>query len=198
MTKNLRGLYKETTFHKDIKFLNRGWRIWNSLTTSADHFGMHALVIFRPQYEWFLLHLYVGLILSSNGQLAELIAYIIPLEYICIVNISYWLSPCPEWSLLMHIKSEINHYALPNVESQLANCVSRRVSDFKTYLQWFHFFIPSLCFVKGDLNLGWHRIKSAVIVSITFLIMVCSTTDRVRMNDKQTIVHVNQTSVRIP
>ena len=31
---------------------------------------IHASVIFRPQYVWFLVHLYVGLIPNSSGQLA--------------------------------------------------------------------------------------------------------------------------------
>ena len=43
----------------------------------------------RPQYVWFVVHLHVGLISNSSGQLAELIVYIIPREYICIVTRSY-------------------------------------------------------------------------------------------------------------
>ena len=37
-------------------------------------------LFFRPQYVWYLSHLYVALIPNSSGQLAELIVYIIPLE----------------------------------------------------------------------------------------------------------------------
>ena len=66
--------------NNNIKFLNIEWRTWYSLTNFEDHFGLHASVIFIPQYVWFLVHLYVGLIPKSSGQLAELIVYIIPLE----------------------------------------------------------------------------------------------------------------------
>ena len=41
-------------------------------------------VIFKPQYVWFLTHLCIPMFPDSSGQLAELIVYIIPLEYICI------------------------------------------------------------------------------------------------------------------
>ena len=37
-------------------------------------------LFFGPQYMWFLVHVYVGLIPNSSEQLAELIVYIIPLE----------------------------------------------------------------------------------------------------------------------
>ena len=47
---------------------------------SEDHFRLHVSVSFRPQYVWFLVHLYVGLIPNSSGQLADLIVYMIPLE----------------------------------------------------------------------------------------------------------------------
>ena len=43
-------------------------------------FGLHALIIFRSQYVWFLAHLQVSLIPNSSGLLAELIVYIIPPE----------------------------------------------------------------------------------------------------------------------
>ena len=45
-----------------------------------NHFWMACLIDFEPQYVWFLVHLYVGLIPNSSGQLAELIVYAIPLE----------------------------------------------------------------------------------------------------------------------
>ena len=66
--------------NNDIKFPNIEWRTRYSLTNFEDHFGLHASVIFRLQYVCFLAHLYVGLIPNTSGQLAELIAYIIPLE----------------------------------------------------------------------------------------------------------------------
>ena len=43
-------------------------------------FGLHASVIFRPQYVWFLVHLQSLMIPNSSGQLAELIDCIIPPE----------------------------------------------------------------------------------------------------------------------
>ena len=43
-------------------------------------FGLHASVIFRLQYVWFLAHLEGPVIPNSGGQLAELIVYIIPPE----------------------------------------------------------------------------------------------------------------------
>ena len=66
----------------------------NSLTENEEHgipsqilktiFGLHASVIFRPQYVWFPVHLkgllIPPLIRNSRGQLAELIVYIIPPE----------------------------------------------------------------------------------------------------------------------
>ena len=73
MDANLIGLYKENAFvNNDIKFLNIEWRTWYSLTDFGDHFGLHGSVIFRPQYVWFLVHLYVLMIPNSSGQLAEL------------------------------------------------------------------------------------------------------------------------------
>ena len=66
--------------NNDTKFLNIKWRIRYSLTKFED-FGLRAAVIFfRPQYEWFPSHLYNDVIPNFNGQLAELIAYTIPLE----------------------------------------------------------------------------------------------------------------------
>ena len=41
---------------------------------------MMPQLFFRPQYVWYLVHLYDGLIPKSIGQLVELIVYIIPLE----------------------------------------------------------------------------------------------------------------------
>ena len=43
-------------------------------------FGLHASVIFSPQYVWFIVHLEDPLIPNSSGQLTELIVYIIPPE----------------------------------------------------------------------------------------------------------------------
>ena len=39
----------------------------------------------RLQYVWFLVHVYIGAIINSSGQLAELIVYMIPLEQRCFV-----------------------------------------------------------------------------------------------------------------
>ena len=81
--------------NNDIKFLNIEWSTRYSLTI----FGLYASVIFRLEYVWFLVHLYIGLFPNSCGQLAELIADIIPLEKICIVNRPYWMSyTYPTWS----------------------------------------------------------------------------------------------------
>ena len=55
-------------------------------------FWVAYLIFFRPQYVWFLSHLYVGLIPNSSGQLAELIVFVIPLEHICIVTRARFLS----------------------------------------------------------------------------------------------------------
>ena len=63
-----------------IKFRKIEWKTRYSHTKFEDHFGLHASVISRPQYAWFLAHLDVVLIRNSSGQLAELIVYIIPLE----------------------------------------------------------------------------------------------------------------------
>ena len=46
-------------------------------------------LLFRPEYVWFLVHLNVDVLLNYSVQLAELIAYIIPLDWICIVTTSY-------------------------------------------------------------------------------------------------------------
>ena len=64
----------------DIRFVNIEWKTRYSLTNFEDHFGLYASGIFRPQYVWFLVRLYIGLVLHSSGQLAERIVYIIPLE----------------------------------------------------------------------------------------------------------------------
>ena len=62
----------------------------NSSTENEEHditsqimktiFGLHASVIFRPQYVWFLTHLWGPVIPHPSGQLAELVVYIIPPE----------------------------------------------------------------------------------------------------------------------
>ena len=62
----------------------------NSSTENKEHdipsqilktiFGLHASVIFRPQYVWFLAHLSGPVIPNSSGQSAELTVYIIPLD----------------------------------------------------------------------------------------------------------------------
>ena len=61
---------------------------FNSLTLKEEHdipsqilktiFGLHASVIFKPQYVWSLTHLQGPEIPDSSGRLAELIVYIIP------------------------------------------------------------------------------------------------------------------------
>ena len=58
----------------DLKFLNIEWRKRCSLTNFEDRFGLRAYLL-RLQY----MHLYIGLIPNSSGQLAELIVHIIPL-----------------------------------------------------------------------------------------------------------------------
>ena len=57
--------------NNDIKFLNIEWRTryWSQIMKTI--FELDVSVIFRPQYVWFLAHLYVGLIPKSSGQLAE-------------------------------------------------------------------------------------------------------------------------------
>ena len=62
----------------------------NSLTENEEHnipsqilktiFGLHASVIFKPQYVYFLTHLWGPETPNSSGQLAELIVCIIPPE----------------------------------------------------------------------------------------------------------------------
>ena len=85
------GYTRKILFIKnDIKFLSMEWRPRYSLKNFVDHFGLHASVIFNTQHLWFLVHLYVGLIPNSSGQLAELIVYIISPDEICIVARSYW------------------------------------------------------------------------------------------------------------
>ena len=59
----------------DIKFLNIEWRTRYSHTNVNDQFGLHASVFFIPQYVYFLVHLYVGLIRNFSGQLAELLGW---------------------------------------------------------------------------------------------------------------------------
>ena len=58
------GLCKESAFfmNNDIKFLTIEGRTRHSPTNLEYHFGLHVSVIFRPQYVWSLVHLYVGLI----------------------------------------------------------------------------------------------------------------------------------------
>ena len=66
--------------NNDMKFLNIEWRTRYFLTNFEDHVELHAPVNFKPQYVWFLVYLYVGLIPNSSGHLAELIVYTIPLD----------------------------------------------------------------------------------------------------------------------
>ena len=74
----------------------------NFLTESEEHdilsqifktiFGLHASIIhFWPIYVWFPALLYGPVIPNCSGQLAELIVYIIPPEWIWIVTKSYWI-----------------------------------------------------------------------------------------------------------
>ena len=56
-------------------------------TNFEDRFGLHASVI--VQYVWFLVDMYIGAIITSSGQLAELIVYMVPLEQICRIVRSY-------------------------------------------------------------------------------------------------------------
>ena len=63
---------------------------FNYLTGNEEHdipsqilktiFWLHSSVIFRPEYVWFLAHLWGPVIPNYSGQLTELIVYIIPLE----------------------------------------------------------------------------------------------------------------------
>ena len=48
-------------------------------------------LFFRPRYVWFPALLYGPVIPNCSGQLAELIVYIIPPEWIRIVTKSYWI-----------------------------------------------------------------------------------------------------------
>ena len=66
--------------NNNIKLLNIEWTTRYCLTNFEDHFGLHASVIIRHHYVWFLVHLYVGWLPKSSGQWAELIFRIIPLE----------------------------------------------------------------------------------------------------------------------
>ena len=79
--------------NNDIKFLNIEWRTRYSLTILKTIFGLHASVIFRPQYVWFLVHLYVGLIPNSSWQLAEL--YLSDVRALCHMFIKCPLPPLP-------------------------------------------------------------------------------------------------------
>ena len=67
--------------NNDIKFLNKEWRAWYSLTNFEDHFWLHASVILLDPNMCGFLHVCV-LVWSQtlSGQLTELIVYIIPLE----------------------------------------------------------------------------------------------------------------------
>ena len=60
-----------------ISLINAEHDILPMLKTILD--CMPQLFI-RPQYVWFLVHLQIGLIPNSSGQLADLTVYIIPLE----------------------------------------------------------------------------------------------------------------------
>ena len=65
--------------NNDIKFLNMKntifpHKFWRPFLDSMPQ------LFFRPQYVSSLVHLYVGLIPNSSGQLAELIVDNIPLE----------------------------------------------------------------------------------------------------------------------
>ena len=60
-----------------IELLNREWRSRYSLKTILD---CMPELLFIPEYVWFLVHLYAGLIPKSSGQLVEIIVCIIPLE----------------------------------------------------------------------------------------------------------------------
>ena len=57
----------------------------NSLTENEEH------DILSQIYVWFPALLYGPVIPNCSGQLAELIVYIIPPEWICIVTKSYWI-----------------------------------------------------------------------------------------------------------
>ena len=67
MAKKLIGLYMENTFYKQWH-QNIEWRTQDSLTNFEDHFGLHVCYFLRPQYVWFLVHLYVALIPNSCGR----------------------------------------------------------------------------------------------------------------------------------
>ena len=67
--------------NSDIKFLHTEWRTPYPLTHFEDRLGLRASVIFfLLQCVWFPIHLYIGQLPNSSGQLAELIVHIIPLE----------------------------------------------------------------------------------------------------------------------
>ena len=48
-------------------------------------------LFFRARYVWFPALLYGTVIPNCSGQLTELIVYIIPPEWICIVTKAYWI-----------------------------------------------------------------------------------------------------------
>ena len=66
--------------NNDIKFLNTEWKTWYSLTNFEEFWIVCLSYFFKPQYVWFLVHLYVAYLPNSSSQLSELILYIIPLE----------------------------------------------------------------------------------------------------------------------
>ena len=80
MAKNLIELYKESTsckqWHQIVSHEMKNTIRSQILKTILDCMSL----IFRPQYVWFLVHLYGDLIPNSSGQFAELFVYIIPLE----------------------------------------------------------------------------------------------------------------------
>ena len=66
--------------NNDITFLNREWRTRYSLTNFKTNLDYMPQLLLRSRYVWFPSDLYIGVIPNSNGQLAELIVYTIPLE----------------------------------------------------------------------------------------------------------------------
>ena len=80
--KKLIGLCEEIIFMiNDIIFLNIEWRTPYPLTNVEDPFGLRASVSFLDSINvLFPVHLDTGKLPTSNGQLAELIVHIIPLE----------------------------------------------------------------------------------------------------------------------
>ena len=66
--------------NNDIKFLNIDWRPRYPLANFENHFGLYVSVIFLVFNMRGFLHMYIGVIPKSSGQLAEIILYIIPPE----------------------------------------------------------------------------------------------------------------------